>query len=56
MERKVIDLDEYKRKKYSEAMGNIKPKYSFDEEERKETLDLFIKVLETMEKESRYKV
>jgi len=56
MESKIILLDEFRKKKYDRAINKNRSKYKIDEEERKETLDLFIKVLETIEKEARFKV
>ncbi|WP_192929843.1 hypothetical protein [Alkaliphilus serpentinus] len=56
MKGKIIDLEAYKMKKQSKTTYNVYKTNSNNEEERKETLDLFIKVLETMEKESKCKV
>ncbi|WP_192930247.1 hypothetical protein [Alkaliphilus pronyensis] len=48
MNGKVIDFNQYKlsKIKHRKKTSNI-----YEEEERKKTLNLFIKVLETMEKE-----
>lgn len=51
---KIIDINEYRNIKTKREEYNKDRVISlmFEEEERKKTLNLFIKVLETMEKES----
>ncbi|SCZ08320.1 hypothetical protein [Alkaliphilus peptidifermentans] len=53
MNGKIIDINQYRIKKMKKNKSTIN---NLEEEERKKTLNLFIKVLETMEKESSFKM